>query len=575
MTTILESASMENDLRLPGMEPFVQPEWLSESYRDADSFWKALKKTGDARFAVKSVSSLFTRYNFYHDIITRNLNNPSPAIYWQDGAAGFRSLSYRELGALSAAKAAGWQQGGLKAGQHLCIIRPAGLDLLVELVAALKLGCTMSFLPPQGRGFIQRRLTALEPDHIATDKTYGPFLSEWRKIVLADRAGGEGKLLERDQFYYDAGSVVFRSFNPCAADPLAPVDIMSDAAYLSALRDGTVALGLGPGQVYAAPGLPLMETYPALLVAGLLCGATYLHLSPKAIAENPELAIQFPVKVFGVTKQVRDILLEKRIEIGRRWECWFRNPAESPDMERWYFFIKSLKLDDAYAFNLLWQAALSGCSLFSVRRKGMAHMQVMPAAGSSWQIEGIAGGGARSVSDAGTLSLSVPGMPAKEKIATADMIAKNDGEWIYAGMNAVHRQGRTYPVREVLESLRPVEMRFKFFSSLVDVPLVDAGGRRIVLLVFRGAKAAIEDGRILSEINSVIAGEMGEAFQLDKVEFFPLYPRFLADSSVDHEWCRNQYLNGGLFRRGKMELFHRSTRLRACIMSIKNAQGIA
>lgn len=470
MPHILESASVEKDLRLNGQQPFRKPEWLKESYRDTEGFWNALKRTGDARFAVQSVSSLFKRYNFYHDIITRNLNSPAPALCWYDGASGFRSISYKDLGALSSAKAAGWVNSGMTAGQSLCIIRPMGLDLMVDILAALKIGCTISLLTPQGKGFIQRRLAALAPDHIVTDDTYLPLLSKWSKIVLAEKEAGEKWRLEREQFFYAAGQVVLRSFDPSGAEPHVHLDVTSDAVYLGALRDGMIALGLGQGQVYAAPGMPVMETCPALLLAGLLCGATYLHLLPNAIAENPELVVQYPVRAFGVSKQVRDILLEKHIEISGRWECWFRNPAESQDMERWYFFVRSLKLENAYAFNLRWHAALGGCSLFSVRRKGMTHMHVMPAAGSCWEIIDLSGT-AESVTDVGTLSLSVPGTPDKEKRATADMIVKNADEWIFTGLNTIHREGRTYPIQEVLESLRGVEKRFRFFSSLSMFPL--------------------------------------------------------------------------------------------------------
>jgi hypothetical protein len=575
MPQILEAAAIENGLRLDGQRPYVRLEWLEESYGDTESFWHALKKTSDARFAVPSVSSFFSRYGFYHDIIVRNLNNPAPALSWYELASGFRNVSYRELGAMADAKAGFWARLGVKPGQTLCIIRAMCPELIFEMLAALKMGCVLSFLPPQGKGFLQRRLDALQPDHIVIDAMHSSLLSSWSKRVLAEDTQRDAVYPQRERFFmYPSGQTVFRSFNPCGYEPHIPSDVACDAAYLCALRDGVIALGLGPGHVYAAPGFHCMETCPSLLLAGLLCGATYLHLSPKVIAARPELVIEQPIKAFGVSKKVRDILLETQIHADDSWECWFRNPAESQDMDQWHYFIQRLKLENAYAFNLRWDAAMGGCSLFSIRRKGMAHMNVMPAPGNAWCLGDLFGVGKESSTDIGTYSISAPGAPGAEMRGTADVIARNRQEWVFAGLNLFNKEGRTYPVQEILESLRNMGNRYSFFSSFVDVPQTDPGsGHRGVLLIFRGAKAGFDDAMLLSHIRSLITQDMGDEFQPDEIKIFPLYPRFLQDAEVDHQWCRSQYLTGSLFRRSREEIFQCTTRLRNCIMNMGAVGG--
>lgn len=546
-----------------------------ESYRDTENFWHALKKTLDARFAVPGVSSLFSKYGFYHDIIVRNLNNSAPALSWYDLTSGFRTVSYRELGAMAAAKAGFWTRLGVKPGHTLCIIRAMCPELIFEMLAALKMGCIISFLPPQGKGFLQRRLEALQPDHIVIDTIHLSLLSAWSKRVLPEDTQRDMVYPERERFFtYPSGQAVFRSFNPCGYEPHVPSDVTCDAAYLCALRDGVIALGLGPGHVYAAPGFHCMETCPSLLLAGLLCGATYLHLSPKIIAAKTELLVQQPIKAFGVSKKVRDILLEKQVQAGDSWECWFRNPAESQDLDQWHYFIQRLKLENAYAFNLRWDAALGGCSLFSIRRKGMAHMNVMPAPGSAWCLGDLSGMGNGSSADIGIYFISAPGTPGDEMRGTADIIARNRQEWIFTGLNVFNKEGRTYPVQEILESLRNMESRYSFFSSFVDIPRIDPGsGHRGVLLIFRGAKAGFDDAVLLSQIRSLITQEMGDEFQPDEIEVFPLYPRFLQDVEVDHRWCRSQYPTGSLFRRSRGEIFRCITRLRGCIMNMEAVGG--
>ena len=567
MPQILNTDLIENDLRLDGQQPCGKMEWLEESHLNAHDFWRALKSTHDSFFDISGASVLFNKYNFYHDIITRNRNNTAPALCWYDLADGFMEISYGDLGTMAAAKANVWAHLGLHPEKTLCIIRDMGLDLTVDLLAALKTGCMISFLPPQGKGFLERRLKELKPDHIVIDEQYLSLLPAWTEHVLTENQAEEGAHRESERFYvYPSGQAVFSCFDPCSDTPWLPVDITSDAAYLCALRDGIIGLGLAPGQVYAAPGFHLLENQPALLLAGLLCGATYLHLLPKDIAANTELVTQHSIKAFGVSKRVRDILLESPADAGNSWECWFRNPAESSDMEQWQLFVRDLKLENAYSFNLKWDATLGGCSFFSVRRKGMAHMNVLPAPGSAWMLADPSGGDSEAVGDSGVFCISAPGAQEEEMRATAGIIAGNRGEWIFAATNIISREGRAYPVDEILETLLKMQARFTFWCSITEVPLADAGsGSRIVLLVFTGGRTDIDEAVLMSKIREVIAEEMGDEFQPDRIVFFPLYPRFLSGMGVDHDWCGSRYLAGVLFRRSRGELFRCITRLRACI----------
>ena len=577
MAQILNTAVIENSLRLEAQQSCGKLSWLEESYGNPGPFWASLKSAFEARVTAPGASALFNSYNFFHDIIVCNLNNTAPAFSWYDGRSVFNSISYRELGDMASAKASQWVRAGLKPGQSLCLIRPVGPELITEMLAALKIGCLISFLPPQGKGFLQRRLDALGPDFIMIDPLHLPLAPAWAEKLLPEKELPGNMNPERERSYaYPSGQAVFQTFNPCGQDNLVPAEITSDAAYLNALRDGTVSLGLGPGQVYTAPGFHYLETYPFLLLAGLLCGATYLHLSPKVIADHPELVINKQIKAFGVSKKVRDILLDRAQEIGGAWESWFRNPAESIDLEQWHYFVRNLKLEKAYAFNLRWNAALGGCSLFSIRRKGMAHMNVMPVPGSAWCLGDLSDGTVESPADIGMYALSAPGAAEDDKKESSDIILKNRHEWVFAGLNAPHREGRFVPFPEILDSLRTVESRYGCFFSFVHVPLIDAGsGHRFILLVFRGAKTNMDEVRLSSEIRSTISSEMGDEFQPDRIQFFSLYPRFLEGKETDHEWCRKQYLSGAFFRKERGGFFRCITRLRGSIMALEmaNAQG--
>jgi len=56
----LDIASIENDLRLDGQQPYRNLEWLEDSYRNPGDFWRSLKGAFDARFAAKGISTPFS-----------------------------------------------------------------------------------------------------------------------------------------------------------------------------------------------------------------------------------------------------------------------------------------------------------------------------------------------------------------------------------------------------------------------------------------------------------------------------------------------------------------------------------
>jgi hypothetical protein len=571
MTEIVKVPPKRNDLLLDGQQPCGSITWIDESYRNSEDFWCELKDAFDAGFSIRGVSTLFGRYDFYHDIILRNSNNMAAAFSWRDATGVLKEISFSELGVRASVLAAAWARRGLSPGKTLCIIRPMGPELVSELLAALKMGLIISLLPLQGKGFLERRLKALSPDYISTDESHFPLLSDWRENILPEDRGATEVQPDAQIFYaYSSGETVFRCFDPCSSASQVPTDVSSDAAYLSSIRDGIVGLGLGQGDVYAAPGFHFLETMPSLLLAGLLCGATFMHLLPEDIAAENNLVTQRDFRAFGVSKRVRDLLLENPVDAGNYWESWFRNPAETLDLEKWQFFVGTLNLKNAFAFNLKWDAALGGCSFLSFGRRGMTHMNVMPAPGSSWTLQSPVGVGSEAPGDYGIFSIAGLGMSQEKKRTTPYLIIrKNSCEWTFVGTHSTSRDGRCYPVDEVLETVRNLQKRFSLYCSIVQLPLCNpAEGTRMVLLVFTGFRSSVDKARVASEMRGTIATEMGAEFLPDTIEFFSLYPRFLPSGEIDDSWCQSKYQTGLLSLRSQSEIFTCLTGLREVILNL-------
>jgi len=560
-------AQMEQMLRLEENQLCPELEWLYGSYRSGAEFWHALKNAFDDLMPVQTGSSIFRRYNLYHDFVLRHINSPAPAMMDYSPETGFKHITYRELHERALEKSSLWREQGVEPQHTVCVVRSLEPELLVELAALLQIGCRASFLLPEGRRFLQKNVELLAPEHISIHKKNSCLLSGALQEKILTEEGKEHNRYhgKGTYFQYAPEQTVFAVLDFCAANGPIWKDLRSDTVYLGALRDGLIALGLRPGQKYAAPGFHFSDICPMLLLAGLFCGASYLHMSPKDIQENPQVVVENQISAFGVSRVVRNILMEKPVEVESAWQTWFRNPAESADLDQWRFFSQSLKLTTSYAFNLRWNAPAGGCTLFSVRRKGTAHSGVLPSFAMNWQLLNPSAT-EESLSDFGQMAVLPPGVPEDdEKMTNGDMIAGKGNEWLFIGAGLWNREGESYPSEKILETLEEAFPRIAF--SLVAVPQADAAGdSRIILMVFHGADEKFSGESADRKIREIILQEMGPRFQPDKIAFLFLFPRWTKDGKVDHEWCRDGLFTGDLHRKGKDEICRNLTTMRSYLL---------
>jgi hypothetical protein len=569
MEELLNLPLIQAQLARDAMTPVGALPWLEESYRKPRLFWDALKRAQDLLLPRPGKSTPFGGYDFYHDLVSRSpagaAGASAPAFKWRDPAAGWREISYSSLGTLASRKAAQWLRAGVGAGEVLCIVMPLGVDFVVALVAALKLGLTVCVLPPRGKGFLERRLEALAPDHIAVDELYLSLLPAWRDLVLEESVEGpvDPQAVERSHTY-PSGSVVALCFDPASEASGVPTALTCDAAYLCAVRDGLIALGLRPGELFAAPGFHFLSTQPALLLAGLLAGAGYVHLEEEEVVKDPRLLAAQPLKVVGVSGRVRDVLTRNPVEVAGKWRLWFRDPAESADLAPWHDFVQALQLGEVLAGNLGWRAALGGCHLFSVRRKGSPHPNVLPSAGVPWQLGAPSGEEAESPWEYGSLALCPVGPEEGKGTPTGELIARSRREWLYLGSPSPRRAGRCYPEAEVLEAIRALP----YGTAASVAPIPPSGGSRdwvFALVMFTEGKRPPDEASLAAGIKAAVEREMGGEFLPDRIHFFPLSPRRGEGGKMEHEWCRSQYLSGRLFRKARQEIFVCLSQLRKCL----------
>lgn len=540
----LDPGAVERSLTPGPTAPAEAPDWLRASWADPAPFWASLVALVDATSPVRTRMApgrLGATFDPWHELVVRNLGLSTPALSWRDGVRGLLAMGWRELADRATRRALAWQRAG--AAGAVCIVRPLGPELVVSVLAALKAGLVLTVLPPCGPLFVATRLGAAPCDFVDTDPAHRPLVTREAPVLPSSVDGDVSVELERS-VPWRAGATAALLHDPTAA-PGVRRAVTIDALLLGALRDGLLALSLRRGDVVTAPGFPALDVVPALPLAALACGATLLLLDEEDVRRDPRV-LAGPLRAVGVGARVREVLLESPASQG--WHGWFRSPAESLDLDRWQRFVQAQGLGDALASNLLWSASHGGCVLFSPRRAGRAHADVLPAAGATHTIVGFHGGTGAAPTGHGRLAVTPPG--AAKPVVTPSVILPQRRGFQFGGSVVEGTGGRRFLTDEALRALDGLPGCTG--ASVCLTPVLGGGDRTADLLVFTGASeqgAPEVAAQVVAAARQRIAAALGAEHLPDRILCFPVLPRRTDAGAVDHAWCRDQYLSGGLARR--------------------------
>jgi hypothetical protein len=534
-------------------EPGV-PAWQEQSWSSPDAFAAALAVAHVGRGApLKSRGG--QHYDFFHDLVVRHGTSDRVALRTYDKRGGWTVLGYRQLHEQASRRATEWARQGVKAGAKVCLLYPVGSELLISLAAALGLGACVSFLPPQGKRFIARRLALLKPDHVAAEPHQVQLLEGFEKQLLQSKGQASPAFTSHT---YKPGEPVGLLFSPLVEPAGTPAPLTAEDAWRGALVDGLLTFGLGPGEHLAAPGFHPLQHLPAFLFTTLLRGATYVHVEPQDLETNPGLLLEQPLRALGVTPALRDLLLRTRTPL-KGVAHWFRNPEEPIDWQSWRAFVKQCGLATVPSANVLVDPAAGGAVLASPRRVRDLHTEAPPAAGRAWALHDVNLSGQQAPGDLGVFTL----LPDKERPPGYLVLTRAYGLYHYGGPRTARRDGRVYPAAEVADAVQGLP--FVRGATVVQAPTGGVAGHyRFVLLVFTGAQPK-NPGGWLQEIRRCLELHLGAEHLPDRTEFIPLYPRKVK-GQVDQAWCHTQFLTGALHRKSMDPLFQSLTELRGRLL---------
>lgn len=528
--------------------------WLDLSWKESVRFWRGLHLYWKRQRAMQTKSTVLSCYDFHNDLIVRQIQLTTAAYIWFDGEI-WQSWSYAELEQAVNGLAASWEGLGVEPGETLVILHPPGPQWLTALLAGLRLGLVISLLPPQGNTFVQHRLENLAPQWLAMDQLYRHRLAAvWQEITLPNTLSSLPPT--RQPYLYSGSATIAQIFDPTSPTPDLPRSVDANTLYLGALRDGVLALGIKTGLACAAPGWHSMESQPALVLAVLLSGGTWVDIDFAHLESEPARLLEQRIDVLGISRRLRDLWQRKPPEGEKSWRYWFRHPAESADLTVWQSFSQQLQLQMSYSGNLLWNASLGGAILFSGKCLGQPQHEAIPAAAMCWQLGVVTSPNLPRLDGSGQLALGKEVKDEVEWIATPHLLSLYLNVWHYLGNYPRGRAGRTYPRQEIMGVLSDCER----YLALIEVPVAggDADPRQVLL--------AFGEGIDTKALQQRIEAELGSEFLPDRIEVLPLLPKHNEEGGADQEWCQFHYLTGELYRRQHNEVYRCLSALKAMVL---------
>jgi hypothetical protein len=538
--------------------------WLSGTWTAPERFHEALFSYAQAKCGGRLRSRRGVSYDLYHDLVLAHADPRRAAVATYE-ASGSQQVSYDSLHVLGGALATSWQGAGVETGQSMCVVAPAGLELAVAVVTAFRMGLVLSVLPPLGPVFVQTRLDALDPDHVAASASFEAMLGARAKTALPVTAGTRVLGTRSPSSFHSYG----------AADPALevlphmreavgePITVSASRLHEALLRDALLIYALDPGQTVAAPGVDPVQLQPQTLLATLMAGATWLELDARDPGMPPGGLDR--ATLLGVSPALRETLLRTGVDPARNARAWFHSLADVLD-PAWDELSRLFSARKVRGFRVLSNPGSGGVQLFGSRNLEAPGFLLWPAPGERWQLSQVGAGAALSaLGDSGVYTV-LQGEDGEEDPSMGRvLLGKLEDAYVYGGSLDYGPNARPYPAAEV-ESVAERHTAVRHAAAVVLRGRWLNEGKAVLILFVEPPGATPSEhrawwGEVAREVRALVAREVGPATVPDRVEVYPLRPLLDADGKVDSAWCRSRYLSGSLARRARSPLSRTLARL--------------
>lgn len=530
--------------------------WLGPAHADPAAFTEMLYTLASARRGGLA-SSARTAIDLYKDCVAAHLGAQRRAFVAREAGRDVE-LTYEALHARSGALMSAWRAAGVEAGQSVCLLLPVGVDYVVSLVTALRMGLVVSAVPPVGPTLARARIAALAPDAVVAAERHRPLFRGTGAIALPP--SGAREVGAQGSFGYAAGDPVLRLLPAFGEGADAPIDLPAARLHASLLGDALLVFALDEKDTLAMPGWEPLVHQPTSLLASLLAGAAFCEVAPADVAADPGLLGRLGVTVLGVGRALREVLLGQGKWPPGAIRTWFRTMTDPLDLSRWEALGNLSSKAGVAVFNTAISAAAGGALLFSRVVKEVPGLTVWPVPGRPWLLGEVGTKDLAALNDSGVFSVldgeePIPGAPRL-------LLTRSGDGYLCSGCLDVGPEARAVPIDLVSGAVeRHPAVRH---ATVVVSPGRAINEANVTLIAFvedtRGPDGRFAPPVTAAELRALCVKELGESLAPSRVEVFPLRPR-LVKGAVDRGWCRSQYLGGAMTEKARDELFVAVSRL--------------
>ncbi|MEY4579204.1 MAG: hypothetical protein RL701_3907 [Pseudomonadota bacterium] len=542
---------------------------LDASWRCPDEFHRALLEEASRCFGT-SKSRYGECYDFYHDLISRHLNEPADALCYLDRHSRLHKLSYTALDALATRLCASLHVQGVVAGDTVAIVQPVGPFYAAALLACLRIGAAVSCIEPRGRSFVRDRLARFEPQHILADAQHAWYVAP--ATPLDTSALSELSVPDRGSHSYAAADPVLRTLSALQEEPTEPSELDANTCYLGLARDSVLVWPIRRGERVAAPSFDAEQYQPYLLLATWFAGGCFAVCEQADLAADTGLLDRIDPHLLGVQAATLERVLSAapplRLSALRRWFCSPLAELALAQLER---FQASRAHTAAASFCVVTSAAHGGALLCSAKAARLTLPRLTPIPGLSWQLTAANLTGMPAVFDTGLLAVGASNADA----ATSGnlLLSGFEGAYVLAGAVTPLRHGRAYPTRlvaEVIETHPAVDHAAVFATR--DPAGLHAGLAIALIFVNPADPKAVRmrSAVWLKQIEELVARELGHELVPDRLRIYPLAPA-LVDNKADVRFCQTQYLDGILDAKATTRSFNALAALRRLFATVPPA----
>lgn len=528
------------------------PGWLRRSYQQHEEFVGALFQHVLERTERLEKSQPFVRYDLYHDLVVCNTGLDRDALMFFQGGS-FETVSYDELHARCSALASVWQEQGVEPGAVVCIALPFGVDYVVALLTAIRVGAVATLVPGLRTRLSFERMVGSGAAFVVADAY--DVADHVELVVLPPRAGQRGATHSLAHVY-GAGEVVAQLFSPFAEDHLALATVTADDLYIGALRDNALVFRYGPGEQVTAPGFDPLQYQPQLLLAALHAGATWVEFPVTMPADGMRGAAPRVIGVSPALLEAKESLTDELFENAR---LWYRSATEAIELAEWEPLERRLVQMGIPSMSIATSAPFSGCFACSIKGVRNSPLELFPIMGEPWELLDASGSEQPALGPMGLLGNM---RRVSTELAVGHFtFTEHLNRYSFSGTFSWARSGRAFPV-QAFESW-VTELSGVDHAVLFLAPSAKLNDSLAVLVVFIDPLIA-EDPDAKRDVQKRVEAALEAFFGVDglpdQVQLFSTVAQ-TEDGKLNREWAIESYRSGILARKEGNEIFRSLSRL--------------